>query len=418
MSSLRRTIEGFNASVVVELSATPPKEANVLVRVTGKELLDEEMIKLPINIANSNQPSWKNCLTQAREKREHLAKLAEKHYRATEKLIRPIVLVQVERTGKDQRGARFIHSEEVKQYLIQREDVHESAIAIKTSEKDDIEGIDLLAEGCPVEWIITKAALQEGWDCPFAYILVSLNNTGSQQSMTQLVGRVLRQPDVERTQFDELNESYVFCLRRKAADISREVKKALEQEGYEGEAASVVDRSTDDGKAGTEAPCYYSGRIPPLLSGVRGQNLSAPLLRQARRPATKSSTISDHLLSQVDVTRFDYAGIDWNMAAALEAAKDSIYRLTLEQDDLERVAEHESVTLETDEQVKAWLVASLPFDYFSQKQLREVVNRATERLFQLTPEISGRLGLVKFEVAGEDCRTDRARDRPPDPRSV
>ena len=65
------------------------------------------MIKLPINIANSNQPSWKNCLTQAREKREHLAKLAERHYRATEKLIRPIVLVQVERTGKDQRGTEI-----------------------------------------------------------------------------------------------------------------------------------------------------------------------------------------------------------------------------------------------------------------------------------------------------------------------
>ena len=102
----RKTIEGFNASVVIELSATPQKEANVLVRVTGKELLDEEMIKLPINIANSNQPSWKNCLTQAREKREHLAKLAERHYRSTEKLIRPIVLVQVERTGKDQRDSR------------------------------------------------------------------------------------------------------------------------------------------------------------------------------------------------------------------------------------------------------------------------------------------------------------------------
>ena len=80
------------------------------------------------------------------------------------------------------------------------------------------------------------------------------------------------------------------------------------------------------------------------------------------------------------------------MAAALEAAKDSIYRLTLEQDDLERVAERESVTLETDEQVKAWLVASLPFDYFSHKQLREVVSRVTDSLYQLTPELSGRLG--------------------------
>src|SRR3989442_1112164 len=84
----------------------------------------------------------------------------------------------------------------------------ETAIAIKSSEKDDIEGIDLLEDGCPVEWIITKSALQEGWDCPFAYVLVSLNNTASQQSMTQLVGRVLRQPNVAKTSFPELNESY------------------------------------------------------------------------------------------------------------------------------------------------------------------------------------------------------------------
>ena len=393
----RKTIEGFNASIVVELSATPPKEANVLVRVTGKELLDEQMIKLPINIANSNQPSWRNCLTQAREKREHLANLAERHYGATEKLIRPIVLVQVERTGKDQRDAGFVHSEQVKEYLMQREGVAESAIAIKTSEKDDIEGIDLLAEGCPVEWIITKAALQEGWDCPFAYILVSLNNTGSQQSMTQLVGRVLRQPYVERTPFDELNESYVFCLRRKAADISREVKKALEQEGYEGDAASVVDRSTDDGKSLPKRQATIREEFRRYYRDFEGK-IYLPRFCVKHGNNYEVMDYFRHLLSQVDVKRFDYAGIDWNMATALDAAKDSVYRLTLEQDDLERVAERESVTLETDEQVKGWLVASLPFDYFSQKQLRVVVSRAAERLYQRTPELAGRLGLVKFEV--------------------
>lgn len=287
----RKTIEGFNASVVVELSATPQKEANVLVRVTGKELLDEQMIKLPINIANANQPSWKNCLTQAREKREHLAKLAERHYRATEKLIRPIVLVQVERTGKDQRDTGFVHSEDVKQYLMQREGVHESAIAIKTSDTDDIEGMDLLAEGCRVEWIITKAALQEGWDCPFAYILVSLNNTGSQQSMTQLVGRVLRQPYVERTPFDELNESYVFCLRRKAADISHEVKKALEQEGYEGDAASVVDRSTDNDKAGQKRVTTIREEFRRYYREFEGK-IYLPAFASSTETSTTSSTIS------------------------------------------------------------------------------------------------------------------------------
>ena len=196
----RKTIEGFNASIVVELSATPNKDANILCRVSGEELLKEGMIKLPINICNSNETGWQNCLSKAKLKREELVKITEKNYEKTHREIRPIVLIQVERTGKDQRDAGLIHSEQVKEYLIQRLGVNETDIAIKTSDKDDIEGINLLAEGCRINWIITKAALQEGWDCPFAYILVSLNNTGSAQSMTQLIGRVLRQPFAERTE--------------------------------------------------------------------------------------------------------------------------------------------------------------------------------------------------------------------------
>lgn len=44
----RDTIEGFNASFIVELSATPQPEANIVSRVSGQELLDAEMIKLPL----------------------------------------------------------------------------------------------------------------------------------------------------------------------------------------------------------------------------------------------------------------------------------------------------------------------------------------------------------------------------------
>ena len=96
-----------------------------------------------------------------------------------------------------------------------------NAIAVKSADTDDIEGIDLLAEGCPIEWIITKSALQEGWDRPFAYILVSLNNTGSGQSMTQLIGRILRQPDQQRLPdpYGDLNESYVYCLHKRAGNL-------------------------------------------------------------------------------------------------------------------------------------------------------------------------------------------------------
>ena len=125
------------------------------------------------------------------------------------------MLVQVERTGDDQRDGRYVHSEDVREYLMDRLGIPKRAIALKTSSKDDIEGLNLMAEDSPVEWIITKAALQEGWDCPFAYILVSLCPTQSQKAMTQLVGRILRQPYQEKTPFDDLNESYVYCLKQK-----------------------------------------------------------------------------------------------------------------------------------------------------------------------------------------------------------
>ncbi|MBI2069932.1 MAG: DEAD/DEAH box helicase family protein [Elusimicrobia bacterium] len=392
----RKTIEGFNASIVVELSATPPKETNVLVRVSGKELLDEEMIKLPMNISNSNQNSWEACLGQARDKREELARIAQKYFQETGQYIRPMVLVQVERTGKEQEGKGFLHSEQIKDHLIQKLGIPEAAIKIKTSEKDDIEGIELLDEECPVEWIITKAALKEGWDCPFAYILVSLNNTGSQLSMTQIVGRVLRQPYAKRTPHPELNESYVFCLRRRAADIALQVKKALEDEGYEGDLASVVDRSEEGGK-----PQIRETRIReeyrPLYKKFEGK-VYLPRFCVKEGDQYKPLDYFRHLISQVDVSKFNYAGVDWDIADDLAAARESFYRMTLGQDELERLEEKESLILETDEKVLAWMTANLPFEYFGQREIGEIAERIYERLCAVNKDLKGRLGLVKFAI--------------------
>jgi type III restriction enzyme len=395
----RRTIEGFNASLVVELSATPRAGTNIISRVSGKELLDEEMIKLPLNIATSGQKSWKDVLTQARDRRETLARLAAEHAAKAGEWahIRPIILVQVVRTGKDQRGAGFIHSEQVKEYLIERLGVPETAIAIKTSETDDIEGIDLLDPLCPVEWIITKSALQEGWDCPFAYILVSLNNVGSGLSMTQLVGRILRQPYQERTAYPELNESYVYCLHRRAGEIAREVKKALEKEGYEGEAASaVVDASGPDYRRPQRAvqireeflSCYkrpYAGKIYlPHFCVKNGRHYEA--LDYFR-----------HLISRVDVERFPYGEIDWPLADALKDAKDRFYTITIGED-LIRRSEKDVDALESDEQVLAWIAASLPMTFLSHKQIYYVAQRVYERLVKSELDLRDRLALVKFIV--------------------
>ena len=227
----RNTVRNFNPSFILELSATPPPNSNELVKVTGRELHEEEMIKLDIHLTNKTSLDWKDTMLASYEKRNALEKIAKEYEENTGEYIRPICLIQVERTGKDQRGSGFIHSEDAKEYLINKCGVPESNIAIKSSEKDDIEGVNLFAKDCEIRYIITKQALQEGWDCSFAYILTILTNPQSATGITQLVGRILRQPSAVKTKIKDLDECYIYTYKPNAATLVREIKNGLESEG-------------------------------------------------------------------------------------------------------------------------------------------------------------------------------------------
>jgi type III restriction enzyme len=408
-SLARQTIEGFNASLVVELSATPKAvradgdefRPNIICKVTGKELLDEEMIKLPLNIATSGQKEWKDVLTQARDRRELLNKIAEQYAEraGASRLIRPMVLIQVERVGRDQRESGFIHSEDVKEYLLQTLGVPEAAVKIKTAELDELADVDNLMDPlCPVEWIITKAALQEGWDCPFAYILVSLNNTASTTGMTQLVGRILRQPFQERApqEFNELNESYVYCLHLRAGQLTAAVKNALEKEGLE-DAAGLVFDATDVKAARLERTARMREQFAALYREPYKGKIYLPHFCISTGEGYESLDYFRHLLPVVNVDRFPYEKIDWPMAAALKEAKDRFYRISLGAE-LMREEETEADYVDDDAATQAWVVATLSFDYLSHKQLRRIVSRVYEKLISSELTLKDRLSLVKFVV--------------------
>jgi type III restriction enzyme len=231
----RATIEGFNPSLVLELSATPPEGANVLVDVKGTALEREGMIKLDLHVYNETSTDWKKTLLNAAERRDILETEAREYEAQTGKYIRPICLIQVERTGKEQRDGKHIHAEDVREYLHQRPGVAAEMVAIKTSEKDELKEVDdvggLLSRNASVRYIITKQALQEGWDCPFAYVLAVLTNPGSKTALTQLVGRILRQPDGKKTGNHWLDESYVYCFQRKGAALLQDIRKGFGTEG-------------------------------------------------------------------------------------------------------------------------------------------------------------------------------------------
>jgi len=236
----RNTIQNFNPSFILELSATPPPQSNELVKITGRELHAEEMIKLDIHLVNKTSLDWHDTILATVEKLGELEHHARTYQANTGKYIRPSALIQVERTGKDQRGEKFIHAEDVKEYLIQKCNIPVNQIAIKSSEKDDIEGIDLFADDCEIRYIITKQALQEGWDFSYAYILTILTNPSSATGITQLVGRILRQPYARKTGIIQLDECYVYTFKQNASTLVREIKAGLESEGLGDIAGRIV----------------------------------------------------------------------------------------------------------------------------------------------------------------------------------
>ena len=248
--SARKTLEGFNPRMIVELSATPPPGANVLVDIRGHELNAEGMIKLDLHIRNSASANWQDALLESVEHRQRLEEAAREHEERTSEYIRPICLIQVERTGKDQRRPGLVHAEDAREYLLRHPGIRAEHVAIKTSQRDELKEVDeaggLLSRDCPIRFIITKQALQEGWDCSFAYVLTILTNPSSTTALTQLVGRILRQPYAQKTRASWLDESYVFCFQRRGADLLQEVRRGFGREGLEGLESRVVVTDKDE----------------------------------------------------------------------------------------------------------------------------------------------------------------------------
>ena len=230
-----RAVNRLNPSIVLELSATPNRGiSNLLVDITGVELKQEEMIKLPVQVAASTNADWHITLAEAHDKLEGLQAEAQSLQSAEGRYIRPIAVVRVERTGKDQRDGERIHAEDVREYLMQNMGIPAEAVRVKSADNDELGREDLLSEYSPVRWIITKSALMEGWDCPFAYVLVMLDNTQAQRAITQLVGRVMRQPHARRTGRVALDQCYVYCHNSGVGDAVQQVKTGLENEGLTG----------------------------------------------------------------------------------------------------------------------------------------------------------------------------------------
>lgn len=219
-------LQNLNPSFVLDLTATPKKNSNVISYVNAVELKKEHMVKLPVIVYNHNRKE--DVINSALHLQRQLENLAIQESLDGGKKIRPIVLFQAQSNIKGSDNTTYI---KIKEKLIELK-IPEEQIKIKVSGLDELKGIDLMNENCPVRYIITINALKEGWDCPFAYILASLADKSSAVEVEQILGRVLRQPYVLKHKEPLLNLSFVLTASAKFNETLDNIVKGLQDAGF------------------------------------------------------------------------------------------------------------------------------------------------------------------------------------------
>jgi len=215
--------EEINADVILEMSATPrfTPDPRDLARGTAgyvfvepKDVIDEGMIKkeLIINekideITDNEADSQEIVLQAAYKKRLELKKLFE-----TEKAnINPLVLVQIPTAEAGEDKIKAVRKFLADKGIIERKDgVGNGKLAIWLSEQKS-ETLDWVSEpDNEIEFLIFKQAIDTGWDCPRAHILVKFRESHSETFEIQTVGRILRMPEQKHYASEDLNRGYIY----------------------------------------------------------------------------------------------------------------------------------------------------------------------------------------------------------------
>ena len=219
-------LNNLNPSMVLDLTATPKANSNIISFVNALALKKENMVKLPVVVYNHHKKE--EVITSALQLQRKLEFIANEEAKETGRLIRPIILFQAQSNIKGKDNTTF---QKIKDQLIKLK-IPEEQIKIKVSGIDELKGVDLMAKDCPVRYIITINALKEGWDCPNAYILASLADKSSPVEVEQILGRVLRQPYVTKHKDPLLNLSFVLTASAKFNETLDNIVKGLQDCGF------------------------------------------------------------------------------------------------------------------------------------------------------------------------------------------
>ena len=198
--------------LTIEMSATPVLTSDMQARVVvdPTKVIDEGMIKKEIiinqdieKIVDDEMNSEQLILESAFQKRNELAL----KYKEQNALVNPLVLIQLPNSiSGDEKKESVIKFLETKGIT---EENGKLAVWL-SDEKVNNESDKLLDNNGIVQYLIFKQAIDTGWDCPRAQILIKFRETNSITFEIQTVGRILRMPEAKHYMDEALNKSYVY----------------------------------------------------------------------------------------------------------------------------------------------------------------------------------------------------------------
>ena len=213
----------ISADVTLEMSATPkiqPTAQDIakgnakFVYVDPKDVIEEGMIKkeLIINenlekLVDDEKTSQDIIIEAAYNKRLEL----KEAYAKTGSNINPLCLIQLPNAE-----AGVAKKEVIEAFLADKgitETNGKLAVWLSEEKSDSLDQIsDFESE---VEFLLFKQAIDTGWDCPRAHILVKLRDIQSYTFEVQTVGRILRMPEQMHYEDENLNTGFIFTNLQK-----------------------------------------------------------------------------------------------------------------------------------------------------------------------------------------------------------
>jgi len=210
--------EIINADVTLEMSATPKIQPSAqdmakgiarFVYVDPKDVIEAGMIKkeLIINenlgeLVNDEKTSQDIIIEASYNKRLEL----KEAYKNSGANINPLCLIQLPNAEAGEAKREVIEE------FLGDKGITESngKLAVWLSE-DKSDGLDEISDfNSEVEFLLFKQAIDTGWDCPRAHILVKLRDIQSYTFEVQTVGRILRMPQHKHYEDENLNTGYIF----------------------------------------------------------------------------------------------------------------------------------------------------------------------------------------------------------------